>query len=203
MTEAIGIMVQAITRRNDQALPYLYLSSLYEDVKDLVAAERTIREGLARFSRNADLYYVLGSLQEKTNRFEESIRSMEKVLEIDPQNADALNFIGYTYADRGIHLDQAERLIEQALKLKPDNGYILDSMGWVHFRKNRYESALHYLQKALEFLPDDASIMEHLGDVLVALGRKEEALDYYGRAAKASPENSKLRKKIDDLTSKR
>jgi Tfp pilus assembly protein PilF len=87
-------------------------------------------------------------LQEKTGRFEDSIRTMEKVLAIDPQNADALNFIGYSYADRGLRLDEAEEMIVQALKLKPDNGYILDSMGWVLFKKGKVAGALQYLKKA-------------------------------------------------------
>ena len=108
----------------------------------------------------------------KLNRFEESIKSMEKVLDIDPQNADALNFIGYSYADRGIHLDEAEQMIVQALKIKPDNGYILDSLGWVHFKKNKYDSALKHLKRALELLPDDPNIMEHLGDVYLKIGQE-------------------------------
>ena len=59
---------------------------------------------------------------------------MEKVLEIDPNNAEALNFIGYSYADRGINLDEAEKMIVRALEIKPDNGYMMDSLGWVYFK---------------------------------------------------------------------
>jgi len=124
---------------------------------------------------------------------------MEKVLDLDPQNADALNFIGYSYADRGIRLDEAEQLIVQALKIKPDNGYILDSLGWVYFKKNKYDGALKYLKRALELLPDDPNVMEHLGDVYLKTGRNQEALDYYRKAAKIDPDNQALNVKIERL----
>ncbi len=124
---------------------------------------------------------------------------MRRVLSLDPGNADALNFIGYSYADRGIHLDEAEQMIVQALKIKPDSGYILDSMGWVHFRKSNYESALTYLKKALEFLPEDPGVMEHLGDVYFETGRRQEALEWYRKAIKADPANSRLKNKMDLL----
>jgi Tfp pilus assembly protein PilF len=128
---------------------------------------------------------------------------METVLDIDPQNADALNFIGYSYADRGIHLDRAEQMIIQALKIKPDNGYILDSLGWVHFKKNQYDSALKHLQRARQLLPDDANIMEHLGDVYLKIGQDKEAMDHYRNAVKIDSDNSTLKKKLDTLIYKK
>lgn len=159
-------------------------------------------DGIGRFPRNADLHYLKGSILEKMNRFDESISAMKTVLDIDPQNADALNFIGYGYADRGINLDQAEKMILQAMKLKPDNGYILDSLGWLYFKKNEFDSALKYLKRALELLPDDSNIMEHLGDVYSKKGQEKEALDYYRKAAKIDPDNSALKKKLDHLINK-
>ena len=201
--DAIAVMTRAIEKKNDQAALYLYLSSLYEEKKDVTAAEKTIQEGIGRIPRNTDMYYVLGTLQEKTNRFEESIKTMQKVLDIDPQHADALNFIGYTYADRGIHLDEAEQMIVQALKIKPKNGYILDSLGWVHFKKNQYDRALTHLKEALGLLPDDPNINEHMGDVYLKIGREREALEYYRKAAKIDPDNLKLKEKLENLINKK
>ncbi len=203
LADAILVMTQTIDKKSDQAVLYLYLSSLYEEQKDFAAAEKTALEGIGRFPRNADLHYIRGSILEKMNRFEESIKSMETVLDIDPQNADALNFIGYSYADRDIHLDQAEQMIVQALKIKPDSGYILDSLGWVHFRKNNYDSALKHLKRALELLPDDPNIMEHLGDVHLKIGQEKEALDYYRKAVKIDPDSITLKKKLDNLINKK
>ena len=201
--DAIAVMVRAIEKKDDQAALYLYLSSLHEEKKDMDAAEKIIQEGISRFPRNTDMYYVLGTLQEKTDRFEESIKSMRKVLDIDPQNADALNFIGYTYADRDIHLDEAEQMIVQALKIKPKNGYILDSLGWVHFKKKQYDSALKHLKEALELLPDDPNINEHIGDVYLKIGREQEALQYYRKAVKIDPANLKLKEKLENLINKK
>jgi tetratricopeptide (TPR) repeat protein len=203
LDDAILVLTQAIQKKNDQAILYLYLSSLYEEQKNFAVAEKTVLEGIGRFPRNADLHYVRGSILEKMNRFEESIKSMETVLDIDPQNADALNFIGYSYADRGIHLDRAEQMIIQALKIKPDNGYILDSLGWVHFKKNQYDSALKHLKRAWELLPDDSNIMEHLGDVYLKIGQDKEALDHYRNAVKIDSDNSTLKKKLDTLIYKK
>jgi tetratricopeptide (TPR) repeat protein len=203
LDDAILVLTQAIQKKNNQAILYLYLSSLYEEKKNFAVAEKTVLEGIGRFPRNADLHYVRGSMLEKMNRFEESIKSMETVLDIDPQNADALNFIGYSYADRGIHLDRAEQMIIQALKIKPDNGYILDSLGWVHFKKNQYDSALKHLKRARELLPDDSNIMEHLGDVYLKIGQDKEAMDHYRNAVKIDSDNITLKKKLDTLIYKK
>lgn len=199
LDEAVSVLVQALEKKNDQAELYLYLSSLYEDGKDLAAAEKTIVTGIERVPGNTDLHYMFGVILDKTERFEESIRQMEKVLEIDPKNADALNFIGYTYAERGINLGEAERLILQAMELKPDNGYIIDSLGWVYFRQNKLESALKHLKRALELLPDDPNILEHLGDFYLKTGHPGEALNFYRRAIEIAPDSLILKKKIDDL----
>ena len=103
---------------------------------------------------------------------------MEIVIKIDPRHADALNYIGYTYADENVHLDRALELIEKAIKYKPNSGYIIDSLGWVYFRKGLYDKALTELKKAVELAPHDPAIAEHLGDVYY---KKQE----YGNALKA------------------
>ena len=132
--------------------------------------KRSSGKGFGPLPDSVDLYYGLGVLFEKTDRFEESIAAMKTVLKFDPDHAEALNFIGYLYADRGIHLDEAERMIKKALPLKPGNGYMIDSLGWVYFRQNRLDEAIRYLKEASEALPEDAAIIEHLGDVYVRNG---------------------------------
>jgi tetratricopeptide (TPR) repeat protein len=128
---------------------------------------------------------------------------MRTILQQDPDHADALNFIGYLYADRGIHLEEAERMIKRALELKPGNAYMIDSLGWVYFKTNRLAEAIRHLKEASEALPEDAAILEHLGDAYVRGGQISEALEAYGRAARLNPENAALRKKLDDLFKKR
>ncbi|MBU2228533.1 MAG: tetratricopeptide repeat protein, partial [Proteobacteria bacterium] len=176
-----------------------YLAALYEEQKSFLTAEEIIREGLKNNPASVDLQYSLGVLFEKTDRFDESIAAMREVLRVEPDHADALNFIGYLYADRGINLDEAEQMIHKALDLKPGNGYIIDSLGWVSFRKDRLQEAIRYLREAAEILPEDAAILEHLGDVYVRTGEIQEAVETYRRAIRFNPQNETLKKKLEDL----
>ena len=124
---------------------------------------------------------------------------METVLKLDPDNADAINFIGYSYADRGIHLLKAEEMIKKALRLKPGNGYITDSLGWVYFKQNQNDLAIKYLKEASAIIPDDPLIAEHLGDALAKKGMIEEALETYQRALKLNPKLVGISAKIEKL----
>jgi tetratricopeptide (TPR) repeat protein len=200
--EAVDSLVAAIRKKNDAPGLYAYLASLYGEEKRFPAAEAILREGLGIIPDSVDLHYGLGVLFEKTDRFEETISAMQAVLKIDPNHAEALNFIGYLYADRGIHLDEAERMIKRALALKPGNGYMIDSLGWVYFRQNRLDAAIRYLKEASEALPEDAAIIEHLGDVYLRMGKIREAVEAYGRAIRFNPESETLKKKLDGLIGK-
>jgi tetratricopeptide (TPR) repeat protein len=103
----------------------------------------------------------------------------------------------------GQQLDEAERLIKEALKYKPDDGYITDSLGWVYFKKGLYNKSLQYLEKAVKLVPDDPVILEHLGDVYLKLKEKEKALQYYKLAlSKKKDDDSELQKKIRQLSGK-
>jgi tetratricopeptide (TPR) repeat protein len=198
-TEAVDSLLQAIGKKKDVPGLYAFLASIYEEEKKFSAAEDLIREGLRINTGSVDLHFSLGVLFEKTGRFEESIQAMRMVLKLEPDHAEALNFIGYMYADRGIHLDEAEKLIRRALQLKPGNGYMIDSLGWVFFRNNKLEEAIRYLKEAAEILPEDAAILEHLGDVYVRSGRPGEAADAYEKAIRFNPGNDLLKKKRNDL----
>ncbi len=197
--EAVDSLLQAIRKKGDAPGLYAFLASIYEDEKKYSAAEELIQEGLRINTGSVDLHFSLGVLFEKTDRFEQSIEAMKTVLKMEPDHAEALNFIGYMYADRGIHLEEAERMIRKALQMKPGNGYMIDSLGWVCFRTNRLEEAVRYLKEAVEALPEDAAILEHLGDVYVRTGQSGEASTAYDKAIRFNPGNNLLKKKIDDL----
>ena len=199
IAEAIEVMEKAVRTNRDMPGLYVYLSSLYEEDKKLSSAEGILKEGLSALPASIDLHYSLGVLYEKTNRFHESINEMEAVLKIDPENADALNFIGYTFADRGIRLDEAEKMIKRALTLKPGNIYMIDSLGWVYFRQNRMDLAIKYLKEASDGLPNDPTIAEHLGDAYTKAGQASEAVEVYKQALKLNPANGDLQKKLNEL----
>ena len=130
---------------------------------------------------------------------------MKTVISLDPKNANALNYLGYTYADLGQNLDEAERLIKEALKHKPDDGYITDSLGWVYYKKGLFNQALTFLEKAASLEPEDPTILEHLGDVYLKVNQNQKALKSYKRSLKnKGDDNDKtaLEKKIEALKGK-
>ena len=129
------------------------------------------------------------------------MEAMRKVIAIDPKHSNALNYLGYTYADLGQNLDEAEQLIKEALKYKPDDGYITDSLGWVYYKKGDFEKALQYLQKAVEIVPDDPIMLEHLGDIYLKLNDKVNALKYFKKSLQhKEKDKEELEKKIRAIT---
>ena len=196
--EAVSLLEKALATKPEPAI-YVALATLHEERGKPEQAETTLLRGLTDNPENLEMRYRLGVLYEKSGRFEESILEMQRILDVEPDHAEALNFIGYGLADRGIRLDEAERLIRKALELKPENGYIIDSLGWVYFRKNRPDLAVSHLEKAHRILPEDPTIAEHLGDVYRALGKPREALRLYREALKGNPGSTALKEKIDRL----
>ena len=124
---------------------------------------------------------------------------MQKIIRIDPDDANALNYIGYTYADLGIHLDKALNYIRKAARLKPDDGYITDSLGWVYYRMGEFEKAVQFLEKAADLSAHETIISDHLGDAYQKTGQLEKAMEAYERAiANAKDEDQTLIEKIKD-----
>ena len=145
-------------------------------------------------------YFNLGGLRDKQGKFDEAIAYMKSVIEVQPDNPDAYNYIGYSYADKGIQLDDAQKYVESALKLDPNNAYYLDSMGWVYFKKELYPEAREQLEKALLNLKtaqkDDAVIYDHLAQVFLKLGLKADAVAQWKKALKLDPKNKDYSEKI-------
>ena len=146
---------------------------------------------------SANAYFWLGTLYEENGRRKEAIQQWKKAIEIDPRHADALNSLGYVYAEEGINLDEAEALIKKALDIDPVNGAYLDSLGWVYYKKAKYKKARFYLEEAVKIIKKDPTINEHLGDTYLKLRDKEKAVLFWGKALKEDPKNEQLKKKID------
>lgn len=165
----------------------LRMSRIYRSEKDYDKALEILKdaafdESIPHKRQINDLFLDLALLLDEMGRTQEALETAQKILDRDPEDPLALNFIGYTYAEMGIKLDEAERLIKKALKKRPDDGYILDSLGWVYFKKNRYTKAIDILEKALKVVPDDPIINEHLGDAYFFNGDYEDARDQYERS---------------------
>ncbi|MCX5718839.1 MAG: tetratricopeptide repeat protein [Nitrospirae bacterium] len=134
---------------------------------------------------------------EKTNRFDEMVISLKKTIEINPKHADALNYLGFSYADKGINLEEARLLINKALELKPDSGYIIDSLGWVYFKMGNYDEAMKILQRAAEMVKDDPVIYEHIGDVYSSKGLKERAKEFWEKSLELQEKEEGLKERVE------
>jgi tetratricopeptide (TPR) repeat protein len=141
---------------------------------------------------------ALANLAARIGKEEDAFRFFECIVAIDTMNATAMNYVGYTLADRNEQLDYALELIERALSIDTHNAYFIDSRAWVFYRMGRYEDARHDLERAID-ITEDAVILEHLGDVYMALDEPLKAVDAFERASQLDPENKILRKKINQL----
>ena len=198
--EAIQVLENAMTLGEEKIELYLMLASVYEAKEAYDKAIAAIQEGLKLDDRNIDLIFRLGILLDKTGAKDASIEQMQKVLRIDPNHADALNYIGYTYAEQGIRLDEAMALIKKALGIRPESGYIMDSLGWVYYKKGDYHTAIRHLENAVKLTPDDPTINEHLGDAYLKMKDYKNALTYYQKALSlGSPMEKQLKEKIIDV----
>ena len=142
-------------------------------------------------SYNADLLYARAMLAERMDRLDILESDLRTILENDPKNAQALNALGYTLADRTNRYEEAYGYIKQALELNPNDFYILDSMGWVLYRLGRLEESVEYLNKALD-ARRDPEIAAHLGEVLWVKGDKEAAKTIWDTALQETPEDDRL-----------
>ncbi len=162
-------------------------------VGDLLRREERFAEAVGEYSaalklrpataeENWTIYYTRGISYERTKDWNSAEKDFKKALEIKPGEASVLNYLGYSYLDRGVNLKEARRLIELAYTKRPDDGYIIDSLGWMLFVLGEYDKAVVHLEKAVEAAPADATINEHLGDALWKVGRRTEARYQWQRA---------------------
>ncbi len=171
---------------------------------------------LAENPADVEALYQLGVLYGINKDIDQSLLYMNQVLEYNPENAQALNYVGYTWVERGENLDRAEQLIEQAVRLSPRDGYIADSLGWVYYMRARplidgarrseglefLEKAIVQLVLAMELTGGDPVVSEHLGDVYFLMDERQRALHYYEEADAMSPrldEQPLLKEKIESL----
>ena len=131
-----------------------------------------------------------------------SIEQMQRAVDLNPKNAAALNYLGYTYAEMGVRLDEAESLIRRALDIDPDDGFYIDSLGWVYYQRGDYRKAIEQLERAVEIANDDPTVIEHLGDAYERVGDSDDALRAYRDAlgrSKETGQSERLRGKIQAL----
>lgn len=151
---------------------------------------------------DADFFFSYGVAAEQAGRTVKAAELFKQSIALDPENsARASNYLGYMWADRNENLDEAEALIRQALAQDPDNGAYIDSLGWVLYRKGRYEEALAELLRAAEKISEpDPVVYDHIGDAYNQLGRTAEAVLYWQKAHALDPDNAVIARKLDTLS---
>jgi len=202
LDQGIEYLEQALSETTDDPDFFLYLASFYEQSKKFEKAKKALLRGLEAGPENMDLYFRLGVVHDKTGQKEKSIAAMKEAVRLAPKNPSVLNYLGYTYVELGTHLDEAEDLIRRALKEKPYDGHITDSLGWLYFKKGLFEQALKTLKKANDLSANEPVILEHIGDAHLKLNDKKNALEFYKRSLKNhGPEKdmTTIEKKINDL----
>lgn len=163
------------------------LQNAEQDAEALVV----LTEGLERFPDNVDLLYARALVAQSTDDAPMMIADLNRLIEVDAQNAHALNALGYYYADENIELEQAEELLVKANELLPQDPAIMDSLGWLRFRQGRYDEAVTVLRSAYELYPDP-EIAAHLGAALWRSGAEQEAQALITEALLSQPEDEKL-----------
>jgi tetratricopeptide (TPR) repeat protein len=166
-------------------------SQLLREANLLGDAYAVLEAGLSRQPDQSELLYEAALVAEKLGRNDVLERNLRRLIELKPDHAHAYNALGYSLADRSERLDEALQLIDKALALAPDDPYILDSKGWVLFRRGEAGAAIDVLKKALS-LRADPEIAAHLGEVFWSLGRKDEARKTWNEAIEANPGNAAL-----------
>lgn len=145
------------------------------------------------------LYYFRGITRERQNKWDLAEADFRKALELEEDQPLVLNYLGYSLVDQGLKLDEALDMIKTAVRLRPTDGYIVDSLGWVYYRLGRYEEAVRELERAVELRPADPVINDHLGDAYWMVGRRNEARFQWNHARDLDPEEDELPKILDKI----
>ncbi|GGH35241.1 Flp pilus assembly protein TadD, contains TPR repeats [Cribrihabitans marinus] len=192
------------------------LAIVHSSLGDLLRQEERYAEAVEAYNRALDLsddgvrsrwfvLYARGICYERLDNWTEAEADFRAALELNPDQPQVLNYLGYSLVEKQTDLDEALEMIERAVAARPDSGYIVDSLGWVLFRLGRYDEAVAHMERAVELMPVDPVVNDHLGDVYWAVGRYREAEFQWSRALSfIDPEDSdgeadpdRIRRKLD------
>ena len=193
--EAVRLVKKAVEIEPENDSLYHSLSLAYMAVEKYDLAIENMRTAIQLNDQKDSYYFELGALLERREKYSDAIDNMRRAIELNPMHSNAHNFIGYMYALEGRYLDKALDHLKKALSIQPRNGYFLDSLGWIYFKKGEPEKALTEIKKAMVYVAPDPVLYDHLGDVHFSLKNYEEA----SGAWKTSLSLTKVKK--DDLDS--
>jgi tetratricopeptide (TPR) repeat protein len=187
-----------LARFYEQAKRYAEMGKALDDAEKLADSDED----------KSEIFFMRGAMYERMKKYDASEAEFRKVLALNPNHAEALNYLGYMLADRAVKLDEASQMIKKALAMVPNSGAFLDSLGWVYFRQGKLNEAEGLLRQALDRTGQDPTVHEHLGDVYFKEGKTNDAVAQWQASLKgfqtaapadADPEEAaKVSKKLDD-----
>lgn len=174
------------------------LGNVLRSHEDFAGARDVYSKGIATLDEPGlehwTLYYFRGIANERTDHWPEAEADLKMALKLYPEQPLVLNYLGYSWIDKGMNLDEAVSMIQEAVSQRPDDGYIVDSLGWAYYRLGRYDDAVEELERAVALGPNDPVINDHLGDAYWQVGRKLEAMFQWSHARDLDPEPKDLAK---------
>jgi tetratricopeptide (TPR) repeat protein len=196
---ALVHLEHAVAIAPDSLAPRAMLARFYEHEKRGADAEKAWAAAVARFPGNNGLAFDLAACRERIGDIDGAETAVRDVLNREPDNPTALNFLGYLWADHGRNLEEAVELIARALARDPENGAYIDSLGWAYFRLGRLAEARVQLERAARLTHGDPVVLEHLGDVYNKLQLNDLAKDQYRLSLASDPQNTRVRAKLEAL----
>ncbi len=180
--QAIALLEAASKEHGDDPMAYVALAQLYSDTNRGPQALGVLERGRTQFPDDTAIAFEFGAVFDKMKRFPEAEAAFRALLEREPDNAAAMNYLGYMLAERGERLDESIRLLKRALEIEPDNGSYLDSLGWAYFKEDKLDLAADNLKRAADQQKNNSVIQDHYGEVLFRLGRYQDAIAAWNRA---------------------
>jgi len=198
--EALKVAQAAVADRPSDPHTLLVLADIYRDDERYPEAVQTLDKLIALVGRDTAavwrLYYLRGTSLERQGQWDTAQKDLQHALDLKPDDPEVLNYLGFAWADRGEHLDEALSLLTKATTLAPDSGAVVDSLGWAYYRLGRYPQAVKELERAASLDPSDPDINNHLGDAYFSTGRKLEAQYQWRRVLTLEPD-AKARSSVE------
>ncbi len=200
--EGTNLLQNAADGSSDAELLYLAASQIYLSREQFESAQRVAEKGLTEVPGSEELRFQLGAIYERQSNFGAAESEFKQVIDARPDYAEALNYLGYMLAERGVRLSEALGYVKRAVELEPHNGAFLDSLGWVYFKQDDLDQAEVHLREAARIESTDSTILEHLGDLYVRKGDIKSARHFYKdsiRFAEKDEDSRRVQQKLDRL----
>jgi Flp pilus assembly protein TadD len=199
-TRRLQSIVAAQPKNSDALLALGNLQRSHKQFVDAIATYTKVLDAAAPDDKsNWSTLYFRGICEERSNQWPAAEADFKKALELSPDQPLVLNYLGYSWVDKGINLDQAFKMLRRAVDLRPTDGFIVDSLGWAYFKLGHYDLAVSQLEKAIDLKPGDPVINDHLGDAYWMIGRKLEANFQWNHARDSSPDPDDLPRILDKI----